>query len=153
MAEVEETETDSYGENWTRYALEHYFISSLNADLYRMVYLLTDNCVVEPLAALLYRWAKVCGLTTSHCSLNPILLFVQADSPVLGSQARTTAVQLLLTVIPHSIMTKISGGTVAHLRYACTCRFTWCYKKSCPCPGNRCSVQYLWPSWPLCRCL
>lgn len=151
MAEVEETEADNYGENWTRYALKHCFISPLSNNLYRMVYLLTDNCDVEPLAALLYSWAKVCGLTTS--SLYPIFLFVQTSSPVLGSLARTTALQLLLTVIPHSIITKISGGTVADLRYACNGSFTWCYKESCPCPGNRCSVQCLWPSWPLCRCL
>lgn len=71
MAEVEKTEPGNSGENWTRYALEHCFIPSLNNNLYRMVYLLTDNHDVEPLAALLYRWAKVCHLTTSNCTPEP----------------------------------------------------------------------------------
>ncbi|CAI8050069.1 Kinetochore-associated protein 1 [Geodia barretti] len=63
----------------------------------RMIYLLTDNPHMDHLAGVLCNWAKT-------------------NSPMVGLSTRQCALQLLLTAVPQSVVERVSGGSISHLR-------------------------------------
>ena len=79
-----------------------------------MVYLLTDNPEIEPLAALLYRWAKV---SPTLYTVWDVVVLLQAELPILSPTPRLRALRLLLTTVPISVVETVSGGSLADLRY------------------------------------